>query len=67
MIEDNVRNVNKFRGYFLEDCECIYCVNFRGKKRGCKFKKCLFEAEKHDAIKHGRIKRKRGWDKWGDS
>jgi hypothetical protein len=49
---------NRWKGYFLDDIDCKYCVNFRGTKRGCALSKCNFEDEKLDAIKHGRIKRK---------
>jgi len=59
----NTRILNKFE-YYLEDCDCQYCSNYLGKKRGCKLKKCCCEDIKQDAIKHGRIKRKKGWDKW---
>ena len=56
------RIYNKFE-YHLEDCDCRYCSNYLGKKRGCKLDKCCCEDIKLDAIKNGRIKRKKGWDK----
>jgi len=62
--KDNVRNVNKWRGYYLEDCACVYCEHFISKKRGCKLPECCCEEEKRDAEEHNRIKRKRGSMKW---
>ena len=60
----NVRSVNKFRGYFLEDCECLYCKHYQGRKRGCKLDKCCCDDEKLEAIAADRIKRKRGSTSW---
>ena len=57
------RRSNRWEGYYLEDCECIYCKHYEGKKRGCPLEYCCCEDEKLDAIRHGRIKRKKGWDK----
>lgn len=48
----------KWKGYFLDDIACKYCIRYRG-KRGCVKPLCDYECEKPDAIKHGRIKRKR--------
>ena len=62
--KDNVRNVNKFRDYYMEDMECCHCRHFQGKKRGCKLDKCCCEDEKLDAIANGRIKRKQGAMSW---
>ncbi len=59
-----MRFVNKFRGYYAEDCSCVYCMYYRGKKRGCKLEKCCCEEEKRDAIANNRIKRKRGLMRW---
>ena len=56
------KRYDRWEGYYLEDCDCIYCLYFKGKKGGCPRKSCCCEEEKLDAIKHGRIKRKRGWD-----
>jgi hypothetical protein len=60
----NVRNVNKWRGYYMEDMECRYCKFFQGKKRGCSRDKCCCEDEKLEAMAKGRIKRKRGSMTW---
>ena len=62
--KDNVRNVNRFRGYFLEDCDCQYCKHYQGRKRGCKLDKCCCDEEKLEAIAAGRQKRKRGSVAW---
>ena len=57
----NTRTLDKF-AYYLEDCDCKMCKYFRGKK-GCGRAVCACEDERQDAIKHGRIKRKRGRNK----
>ena len=62
--KQNVRNVNKWRGYYMEDMKCRYCRYYRG-KRGCKLEMCCCEDEKLEAIAKGRIKRERR-DKWQD-
>jgi hypothetical protein len=48
------------RNYFDSE-NCGVCKYFMGMKRGCKLDKCRFEDEKLDAIKHGKIKGKRGF------
>ena len=62
-MKDNVRIYNKFE-YYFEDCQCRYCSNYLGKVRGCKLARCCCEDVKIDAIAHGRMERKKGWDKW---
>ena len=63
-MEQNTRRTSKFEGYYLEDCECIFCKNYQGKRRGCKLDKCCCDNEKLDAIAKGRIKRKKGSAAW---
>jgi hypothetical protein len=60
----NVKNVNKWRGYYLEDTDCIYCLHYKGKKRGCSLTACSCEDIKIEAIANGRFKRKRGIERW---
>jgi hypothetical protein len=62
--KQNVRNVNKWRGYYLADCDCSLCRHFAGKKRGCKLDSCMCEEEKLEAVAKGRIERKRGSMRW---
>jgi len=62
MADFNTGFIDRFQ-YYLEDTDCVYCSNYLGKKRGCKLEKCCCEEIKQDAIKHGRIKREKGWDK----
>jgi len=61
--KQNVRVVDQFRGYYLEDCACQYCAHYN-KKRGCELTACCCENEKRDALAHGRIQRERAlrWD-----
>jgi hypothetical protein len=53
--------------YFVEDCECKYCLNHAKKSetdgRGCLLPSCGFADICDDAQLHGRIKRDRGWNK----
>lgn len=51
---------SRAKGYYLDDISCKFCVNYRGRKRGCVLSSCEFEDEKMDAIKHSRIKWKAG-------
>ena len=73
----NVGIIQKFKGYYLEDCECQYCKYYQGRKLGCTYKGvqkhkerglgediCCCEEEKLEAIAAGRIKRKRGSVSW---
>ena len=61
-----VRTYDKFE-YFMDDTRCEYCLFYKGKskhrKHGCERPACCCEAEKRDAMAHGRITRKRGWEK----
>jgi len=58
---NNISNAqDRFQGYYLDNISCKFCVNYRGKKRGCVLSACAFEEEKLDAIKNGRIKQKVG-------
>ena len=61
----NTRIAGKFE-YYLEDMDCAMCKYYRGKKKGCSRAVCACEDERKDAIAHGRIKRKKGWNKWND-
>ena len=57
------RKYDRFQ-YFEEDCLCCWCLNYQGKKRGCKKQQeCCCEDVRADAVAQGRIKRKRGWNK----
>lgn len=62
--KNNVRNLNKWKGKYLEDIDCKHCLYYLGKKHGCKFDFCCCEDEKLDAITKERTKRKRGLMKW---
>ena len=64
--KDNIRAVNRFRGYYVEDINCTLCLHYRNKKTGCGYAVCLYEDERRDAEAHGRIMRKRRFDTWDD-
>lgn len=48
--------------YYAEDMDCKLCRYWRG-KNGCSRAVCCCEDERADAVKHGRIKRRKGWNK----
>ena len=56
---NETRILNRFQ-YYMEDIKCIYCLHYQSKKRGCALEICGCEAEKQEALQHGRIKRKLG-------
>ena len=60
----NVRIVNKFKHYYLEDCDCQFCLYHCGKRGGCKFRNCPYDDIKKEALLGGRIKRKWGFNNW---
>jgi len=53
--------------YYIEDIDCQYCVNYKGKNKlyrnGCQQEICDFFGERRKAVKNGRIEREKGWDK----
>ena len=51
--------------YYLADMDCNVCRYWRGKK-GCSRAVCCCEDERADAIAHGRIRRKKGWNRRWD-
>lgn len=55
--------MSKWHGYYMEAYDCKLCL-YAGKKGRCKLDNCLFEEEKHNAVKAGRIKRARGIGRW---
>ena len=61
-----MRKYDRFQ-YFVEDCECMYCL-FNTQKYAyfenvCEEETCPFEVIRLDAIMNRRIKRKRGWNR----
>jgi len=60
----NKQIVNKWEGYYLEDCICPLCLFYGGKKYSCILDNCCCEEEKYEARLNGRIRRKRGFSKW---
>jgi len=61
----NVRNVNRFRGYYADDVSCPLCLHYRNKKIGFGLDVCLYEDERRDGVANGRVSRKHGSDtKW---
>jgi hypothetical protein len=58
--KQNIKTTDKGREYYLSDCDCLFCNNYSGKKRGCKLEKCCCEQEKLEAKAKDRIRRKRG-------
>ena len=59
---NTVKVYDKFE-YFLDDTDCMYCLYWRGKRRGCSLTACCCDDIKLDALAHGRIQREKGWNK----
>ena len=55
---------DRWHGYYSEDLDCIYCLHWKGKRKGCPLSVCAYEEEKHDALANGRIKRREGLGFW---
>jgi len=67
-MSQNTRIQGKWQGYWLEDIQCIDCLHYRNRGgNGCGRTTCRYEAEKRDAIAHGRIRRKRRRGKWQET
>ena len=56
--------VGKWQGYYVEDCACLFCLHYGGKRRGCKLNKCCCSEEKHEAAVNNRINRPRSTLQW---
>ena len=63
-MNQNVRIVAVWHGYYVEDCACLFCLHYGGKRRGCKLVKCCCEAEKCEAAANNRITRPRSTLQW---
>ena len=62
---ENKRKYDRFE-YYLEDLDCRLCLYYQNKKLGCKLDKCCCEDIRAEAIAHGHIKRKAGWNRSWD-
>ena len=40
--------------YYAEDCDCISCLYYQGKKHGCTLTACCCEDIRNDAIENDR-------------
>jgi len=45
------RIYNRFEHWRVEDCACMYCVNFINNKTPCPLKKCCVEDIRQEAIR----------------
>ena len=65
-MSDNIRKHDRF-AYYIEDLDCADCLHNKkkgkGKKHGCGSAVCRYDDIRADAIAHGRVKRKREWNK----
>jgi hypothetical protein len=41
---------NRFTGYSTEDCGCVYCLYYGGKKKGCMTHECCCLEERAQAL-----------------
>ena len=55
---------NRWQGYFAEDYNCMYCLNWRGKRLGCLLPVCGYIEEKNDAAINRRIKQWKEIEVW---
>ena len=46
----NTRIYEKFRYYSLADCNCAFCLFYKGKRRGCSLEVCCCAEEKAAAV-----------------
>lgn len=49
MKTDNTHIFNRFTGYSLEDCDCLWCLNYQGRKK-CPLPVCCCAEEKRLAM-----------------
>jgi hypothetical protein len=53
--------------YRIEDLDCHYCKHFRptpqSRERRCELDECSCADIRAEAAAHGRLKRKRGWNR----
>ena len=47
----NTRIYNRFKGYTVEDCSCIYCLHYVRANVPCPLETCCCEEERWEAIK----------------
>jgi len=46
----NTRTYNRWQGYTLADCNCVYCVYYPGKKKPCPLDVCCCAEERREAF-----------------
>lgn len=44
------RVYSRFIGYTLEDCNCAYCLYYRGRKKPCPLQVCCCAEERRQAL-----------------
>ena len=47
----NKRIHNRFEYWSVDDCACVYCINYKGKKRPCPLDTCCIEDIRQEAIR----------------
>ena len=50
MIGAYTKIYNRFKGYTVEDCDCIFCLHYDDVKKRCPLPKCCCEEERAQAI-----------------
>ena len=46
---NTTRIYNRWQGYTLADCSCIFCVNYAGRDKPCPLEVCCCEEERREA------------------
>jgi len=65
VMTNNTVIVNRWHGYYVEDCDCSLCLHKKGTKtQSCKLENCCCGEERFDAFINNRIERKRGLMQW---
>ena len=49
-MSNTTRIYNRWQGYTLADCACIYCIHYAGKDRQCPLEVCCCAEERREAI-----------------
>ena len=47
---NNTRIYNRFEWWSVADCDCQFCVHYRGKKRPCSLEVCCVEDIRQEAF-----------------
>jgi len=58
MDRKSVRYHNRFEWWSVKDCDCKWCLHYRGKKRGCSLDECCCDDIRQEAIRREQLANK---------